>query len=114
MALKAPAPEAVEIAIASIGRGYNMSTDLQLKYCKGESHTARLIEIDDDGGRDIILPGGITIPNVPKSIKCDKGERTRFRSGVLSFQQRPCRHAFGPSICPTFCSRSFSCSRPVS
>ncbi|KAM1171851.1 hypothetical protein ACFX2I_022016 [Malus domestica] len=56
MALKAPAPEAVEIAIASIGRGYNMSTDLQLKYCKGESHTARLIEIDDDGGRDIILP----------------------------------------------------------
>ncbi|XP_009353765.2 MACPF domain-containing protein At4g24290 [Pyrus x bretschneideri] len=87
MALKAPAPEAAEIAIASIGRGYDISTDLRLKYCKGESHTARLIEIDDDGGHEIVLPGGITIPNVPKSIKCDKGERTRFRSDVLSFQQ---------------------------
>lgn len=67
MALKVGAPQAAEIAIASIGRGYDVSIDLRLKYCKGES---RLIEIDDDGG-----------------IKCDKGERTRFRSDVLSFQQ---------------------------
>ncbi|RXH92239.1 hypothetical protein DVH24_033135 [Malus domestica] len=88
MALKAPATEAAEIAVASIGRGYDISIDLRLKYCKGESHTARLIEIDDDdGGREVVLPGGITIPNVPKSIKCDKGERTRFRSDVISFQQ---------------------------
>ncbi|KAL6184075.1 hypothetical protein ACLB2K_045479 [Fragaria x ananassa] len=67
MALKVGAPQAAEIAIASIGRGYDVSIDLRLKYCKGES---RLIEIDDDG-----------------DIKCDKGERTRFRSDVLSFQQ---------------------------
>ncbi|KAM1465994.1 hypothetical protein ACFXTO_045432 [Malus domestica] len=88
MALKAPATEAAEIAVASIGHGYDISIDLRLKYCKGESHTARLIEInDDDGGREVVLPGGITIPNVPKSIKCDKGERTRFRSDVISFQQ---------------------------
>ncbi|KAM0965444.1 hypothetical protein TB2_021015 [Malus domestica] len=58
MALKAPTPEATEIAIAFIGRGYDMSTDLRLKYCKGESHTARSIEIDHDGGREIVLPGG--------------------------------------------------------
>ncbi|KAM0962142.1 hypothetical protein ACFX13_021733 [Malus domestica] len=76
MALKAPTPEATEIAIAFIGRGYDMSTDLRLKYCKGESHTARSIEIDHDGGREIVLPGGITIPNVPKSIKGNKGECT--------------------------------------
>ncbi|PQQ14572.1 MACPF domain-containing protein [Prunus yedoensis var. nudiflora] len=87
MALKVPAPKAAEIAIASIGHGYDISIDLRLKYCKGESYTSRLIEIDDDGGREIVLPGGITIPNVPKSIKCDKGERTRFRSDILSFQQ---------------------------
>ncbi|KAM5574363.1 hypothetical protein ABKV19_013705 [Rosa sericea] len=85
MALKVAAPEAAEVAIASIGRGYDVSVDLRLKYCKGDS---RLIEIDDDdGGRQVLLPGGITIPNVSKSIKCDKGERTRFRSDVLSFQQ---------------------------
>ncbi|KAF5448116.1 hypothetical protein F2P56_028679 [Juglans regia] len=87
MALKVPAPEAVEIAIGSIGRGYDISEDIRLKYCKGDSRNSPLIEIDGDGGREIVLPGGILIPNVSKSIKCDKGERTRFRSDVLSFQQ---------------------------
>lgn len=87
MALRVPAPKAAEIAIGSIGRGYDISIDLRLKYCKGESTNSRLIEVDEDEGREIVLPGGITIANVSKSIKCDKGERTRFRSDVLSFQQ---------------------------
>ncbi|XP_059653588.1 MACPF domain-containing protein At4g24290-like [Cornus florida] len=87
MALKVSAPEAANVAIQSIGRGYDISLDLRLKYCKGDSINARLIEVDEDHGREVVLPGGISIPNVPKSIKCDKGERTRFRSDVLSFQQ---------------------------
>ncbi|XP_050210010.1 MACPF domain-containing protein At4g24290 [Mercurialis annua] len=87
MALKRPAPEAAEIAIGSIGRGYDITSDLRLKFCKGEGKKSQLIEIDECGGREIVLPGGISIPNVSKSIKCDKGERTRFRSDVLSFQQ---------------------------
>ncbi|KAL2254295.1 MACPF domain-containing protein At4g24290 isoform X1 [Sesamum indicum] len=84
MALKLPAAEAAKVAINSIGRGYDISLDLRLKYCKGDS---RLIEIDEDQGREIVLPGGISVRNVSKSIKCDKGERTRFRSDVLTFQQ---------------------------
>lgn len=87
MALKASAPEAANIAIQSIGRGYDIAVDLRLKYCKGELSEPRLIEFGEDEGREIILPGGILIPNVSKSIKCDKGERTRFRSDVISFQQ---------------------------
>ncbi|KAE8007926.1 hypothetical protein FH972_004483 [Carpinus fangiana] len=87
MALKLPAPEAAVIAIGAIGCGYDISDDLRLKYCKGNSKNSRLIEIDEDVGREIVLPGGILIPEVSKSIKCDKGERTRFRSDVLSFQQ---------------------------
>ncbi|KAL3515723.1 hypothetical protein ACH5RR_022625 [Cinchona calisaya] len=84
MALKVSAPEAAKVAIQSIGRGYDVSLDLRLKYCKGDS---QLIVIDEDQGQDIVLPGGILISHVPKSIKCDKGERTRFRSDVLPFQQ---------------------------
>ncbi|KAF7842789.1 MACPF domain-containing protein [Senna tora] len=84
MELKVPARKAAEIAIASIGRGYDISNDLRLKFCKGDS---RLIEIDENDGREVVLPGGVSIPNVSKSIKCDKGERIRFRSDVLSFQQ---------------------------
>ncbi|KAK3011008.1 hypothetical protein RJ639_011912 [Escallonia herrerae] len=87
MALKLLAPEAAKVAIQSIGCGYDVSLDLRLKYCKGDSTNPRLIEIDEDQGREVVLPGGIVIPNVSKMIKCDKGERTRFRSDVLSFQQ---------------------------
>ncbi|PSS19029.1 MACPF domain-containing protein [Actinidia chinensis var. chinensis] len=87
MALKVSAPEAAKIAIQSIGRGYDISEDLRLKYCKGDLGDPRLIEIGEDSGREIVLPGGIVIPNVSKFIKCDKGERTRFRSDVLPFQQ---------------------------
>nr|GEY77872.1 MACPF domain-containing protein At4g24290-like [Tanacetum cinerariifolium] len=90
MALKLPANEAAKVAIESIGCGYDISLDLRLKYRK-----SLLIEIDnnndnddEDEGRDIVLPGGLLISNVSKSIKCDKGERTRFRSDVLSFQQK--------------------------
>ncbi|KAL6514406.1 hypothetical protein OROHE_019014 [Orobanche hederae] len=84
MALKLPAGEAAKVAINSIGRGYDVSLDLRLKYCKGD---LRLIEIDEDQGREILLPAGVSVLNVSKSIKCDKGERTRFRSDVLTFQQ---------------------------
>ncbi|KHN39672.1 MACPF domain-containing protein [Glycine soja] len=87
MALKVPARKAAEIAIGSIGRGYDISLDIRLKYCKGDSINSRLIEIDENDVREVVLPGGVSIPNVSKSIKCDKGERTRFRSDVLSFQQ---------------------------
>lgn len=80
---------AAETAIESIGLGYDLAVDLRLKYCKKQQHNdPRLITIDqDDKVRDITIPGGILIQNVSKSIKCDKGERLRFSSDVLSFQQ---------------------------
>uniref|UniRef100_A0A2P2JQB2 MACPF domain-containing protein At4g24290-like n=1 Tax=Rhizophora mucronata TaxID=61149 RepID=A0A2P2JQB2_RHIMU len=78
----ARAREAAEAAIDAIGKGYDLTVDLRLKYSK-----SRVISMDDDKVREIRIPGGFTIPGVPKSIKCDKGERTRFTSDVLSFQQ---------------------------
>ncbi|KNA25635.1 hypothetical protein SOVF_004780 [Spinacia oleracea] len=87
MTLKFPAAKAAEVAIGSIGRGYDVSADLRLKFCKGDTLDSHLIVIDEDHCQEIALPGGISVPNVPTSIKCDKGERTRFRSDVLSFQQ---------------------------
>ncbi|KAK4254436.1 hypothetical protein QN277_009820 [Acacia crassicarpa] len=87
MELKASARKAAENAIGSIGRGYDICDDLTFKYCKGEPINSRLIEIDEDDGREVVLPDGLSILNVSKSIKCDKGEPSRFRSDVLSFQQ---------------------------
>ncbi|XVF16953.1 hypothetical protein REPUB_Repub10bG0075100 [Reevesia pubescens] len=79
------ARKAAEAAVQSIGLGYDLTADLKLKYSK---RTSKLISIaDHDHVRDIAVPGGILVRNVPKSIKCDKGERIRFTSDVLSFQQ---------------------------
>ncbi|KAF5459297.1 hypothetical protein F2P56_023255 [Juglans regia] len=78
---------AVAAAIESIGLGYDLTDDLKLKYCKRNSAEPRLIIIDDDHRVLVVPPGRLSIPNVPKSIKCDKGDRLRFASDVLSFQQ---------------------------
>ncbi|XP_016439830.2 MACPF domain-containing protein At4g24290 [Nicotiana tabacum] len=75
---------AAEAAVKAIGLGYDIVDDLRLKYCKEE---CRLIAIEDDQVRDIAIPGGILVQNVPKSIHCDKGDRIRFTSDLLSFQQ---------------------------
>lgn len=74
----------VDEAIKSIGLGYDITSDIRLKHCKDVSS---LIELEDTEIHDVVLPGGLTISGVPKSIKCDKGERIRFKSDVLSFQQ---------------------------
>ncbi|XVF58641.1 hypothetical protein PTKIN_Ptkin07bG0082300 [Pterospermum kingtungense] len=79
------ARRAAETAVNSIGLGYDVTADLKVKYCK---KTSKLISIaDHDHVRDIAVPGGFLVRDVPKSIKCDKGERIRFASDVLSFQQ---------------------------
>lgn len=87
MAPRISPSEVAENAIRSIGRGFDVCSDLRLKACKPDSKGPCLIELDHDQGREVFLPGGISIPNVSKSIKCDKGERMRFRSDVLPFQQ---------------------------
>ncbi|KAF0893645.1 hypothetical protein E2562_028055 [Oryza meyeriana var. granulata] len=88
MAHKAKLQSVAESAIRSIGLGYDIANDIRLKHCKQRSlPDPLLIELDHDKVQDIVLPGNLTVAGVSKSIKCDKGERMRFRSDVLSFQQ---------------------------
>ncbi|KAH1054971.1 hypothetical protein J1N35_033036 [Gossypium stocksii] len=78
---------AAEKAVSVIGFGYDLYNDLRLSACKPGPYGSRLIELDSVVSRELVFPGGIAVKNVPNSIKCDKGERTRFRSDVLSFNQ---------------------------
>ncbi|KAE8715179.1 MACPF domain-containing protein NSL1 [Hibiscus syriacus] len=78
---------AAEKAVSVIGFGYDLSNDIRLSACKPGPSGSRLIELDSATSRDLVFPGGLVVKNVPSSIKCDKGERTRFRSDVLSFNQ---------------------------
>ncbi|XP_061371447.1 MACPF domain-containing protein NSL1 [Gastrolobium bilobum] len=71
-----------EKAVCVIGQGYDLCSDIRFSACK-----SRLVEIETAHTRDLVFPVGVVVPNVPTSIKCDKGERTRFRSDVLPFNQ---------------------------
>ncbi|KAL3339394.1 hypothetical protein AABB24_028153 [Solanum stoloniferum] len=75
--------EVAEGSVKAIGLGFDIVDDLRLKFCKDY----QLISVDDDQVRDISIPGGILVQNVPKSINCDKGERMRFSSDLLSFSK---------------------------
>lgn len=78
---------AAEKAVSVIGFGYDLYNDLRLSACKPGPSGSRLIELDSVVSRELVFPGRVVVKNVPNSIKCDKGERTRFRSDVLSFNQ---------------------------
>ncbi|GLJ13009.1 hypothetical protein SUGI_0203290 [Cryptomeria japonica] len=73
-------------AVEALGRGFDFSSDFRLKFCKGKAGN-RLIYIDENRKQDIVIPGGPLIPGVSADIKCAKGERTRFKSDVLEFNQ---------------------------
>ncbi|XP_030543591.1 MACPF domain-containing protein NSL1 [Rhodamnia argentea] len=78
---------AAEQAVSVIGFGYDLAFDVRLNYCKSGRSGSRLIELEAREVRDLVVPGGVVVNDVPTCIKCDKGERTRFRSDVLSFNK---------------------------
>ncbi|CAN1327217.1 MACPF domain-containing protein NSL1 [Linum perenne] len=80
---------AAEKAVSVIGFGYDLSNDLRMSSCKpADQFGSKLVELDPKlPARDLFVPGGIVVKDVWSGIKCDKGERTRFNSDVLSFNQ---------------------------
>ncbi|KAE9601136.1 hypothetical protein Lal_00023960 [Lupinus albus] len=86
---------AVEDALECVGKGFDLASDFRLKFAKGigENKKKRLVVIDEHSRRDILIPGAagggasISIKGVSESIKCDKGDRIRFKSDVLEFNQ---------------------------
>lgn len=74
-------------AVASIGCGYDLCYDFSFSHVKPGPDGSRLIELDQTLVQDLVMPGGVVVPNIPKAIKCDRGERMRYRSDILSFNQ---------------------------
>ncbi|GLT29497.1 hypothetical protein SLA2020_043610 [Shorea laevis] len=81
------AQSAAEKAVSVIGFGYDLCNDIRLSSCKPSPSGTRLIDLNSTQTRDLVFSDGIVVRNVPNSIRCDKGERTRFRSDVLTFSQ---------------------------
>lgn len=76
---------AAEKAVSVIGFGYDLTLDIRLSACKPGPSGSGLIELDRTRTKDLLVPGNVAVSGVPSSIKCDKGERTRFSSDALSF-----------------------------
>ncbi|XVF03022.1 hypothetical protein REPUB_Repub04eG0224600 [Reevesia pubescens] len=74
----------VEKALSSLGKGFDLTSDFRLKYCKGKE---RLILLNETEKREISIPGFGAIKDVPVDIKCDKGDHTRYQSDILDFNQ---------------------------
>ena len=75
-------------AVRALGTGFDLTSDFRLKFAKGYPRGARLVEIGAEGEvRDFIAPGGELIRRVPREVRCDKGERIRFRSDLLEFNK---------------------------
>ncbi|XP_016190836.1 MACPF domain-containing protein At1g14780 isoform X3 [Arachis ipaensis] len=76
--------EIVEEAFRSLGKGFDLTSDFRLKFCKGEE---RMVVLNETERRDVRVPGFGTIKDVSVDIKCDKGDRTRYQSDILTFTQ---------------------------
>ncbi|XP_009605382.1 MACPF domain-containing protein At1g14780 [Nicotiana tomentosiformis] len=74
----------VEKAINSLGKGFDLTCDFRLKYCKGDE---RLVLLNETVTKEIMVPGFGAFNSIPVDIKCDKGDRVRFQSDILSFNQ---------------------------
>lgn len=81
-------------ALEALGKGFDLCSDFRLKFAKGMDGggggSGRLVVLDEAKKRDILIPGsggGFTIPGVSEDIRCDKGDRIRFKSDVLEFNQ---------------------------
>ncbi|CAN6483601.1 unnamed protein product [Victoria cruziana] len=82
---KTRAELAAERAIGALGMGYDLTNDVRLAYCKGGG---RLLELDNAQPlQKVRLPDGTVVDGVPGCVRVDKGERLRFKTDALSFQQ---------------------------
>ncbi|CAA0817872.1 MACPF domain-containing protein NSL1 [Striga hermonthica] len=78
---------AADKAVSVIGYGYDLTSDIRLSACKPGPSGSGLIELDRNRKKDLVVPGNVVVSDVCAAIKCDKGERIRFSSDALSFNQ---------------------------
>ncbi|KAJ4823897.1 hypothetical protein Tsubulata_026741, partial [Turnera subulata] len=73
-------------SIQALGRGFDVTSDIRLLYCKGASGS-RLVHIDEQHTKDLVASDGVVVPNVSVDIDCSRGNRSIERIPVCSFHQ---------------------------
>ncbi|KAJ6969135.1 hypothetical protein NC653_036945 [Populus alba x Populus x berolinensis] len=73
-------------AVQALGRGFDVNYDKRLLYCKGVAGS-KVVEIDGEHTRDLLLAGGILLPNVSRDIRDSLDPIGRQSSGVCTFHE---------------------------
>ena len=73
-------------AIQAVGRGFDVTSDIRLLYCKGAPGSC-LIHIDEDHTRDIPISNGVFLPNVSNDIHCFPGKKAWDATPVWNFHE---------------------------
>ncbi|KAK7318386.1 hypothetical protein RJT34_03085 [Clitoria ternatea] len=78
--------ERAQQAIDTIGLGFDVTKGICFDNCKRSQQ--RLIQINEEEQcRDLKIPDGVIIPNVPNVIKCLPGESIRIPSELLNLSE---------------------------
>ena len=76
-------------SIQALGRGFDVTSDTRLLYCKG-APGSRLVQLDEDHTNDLVLSDGVIVPNVSIDIKWSMGKDGIERKPVCSFHEVGC------------------------
>lgn len=73
-------------SIQALGRGFDVTSDIRLLYCKG-APGSRLLHIDDDQTRNLEISESCVIPDVSVDIECSRGQNSNKKTPVWSFRE---------------------------
>ncbi|CAN1150167.1 MACPF domain-containing protein CAD1 [Linum perenne] len=71
-------------SIQALGRGFDVTSDIRLLYCKGASGS-RLVRIDEENTRNLVVGDGVLVASV--DVECSMGKRSIERIPVCSFHE---------------------------
>ncbi|XVE51518.1 hypothetical protein DITRI_Ditri02bG0048500 [Diplodiscus trichospermus] len=73
-------------SIQALGRGFDVTSDIRLLYCKG-APGSRLVQLDEDHTNDLVSSGEVIVPNVSVDIEWSRGKGGIERKSVCSFHE---------------------------
>ncbi|RDX96777.1 MACPF domain-containing protein CAD1, partial [Mucuna pruriens] len=80
-------------SIQALGRGFDVTSDFRLLYCKG-APGSRLVHLDEDHATDLVLSHALVLPNVSVDICCSPGKSAMEKLPVCNFHEVFCLHLF--------------------
>lgn len=73
-------------SIQALGRGFDVTSDIRLLYCKG-APGSRLVHLDEDHTKDLLLSHDLVLPNVSVDIDWSPGKSGLEKTPVWSFHE---------------------------